>query len=201
MPGLYRKRIDLDAYELPAEAPAQDMDYLSSLSEASDSDDKEVEVDSVILTMKDRRKASGQEIADIKLRSKLHGSAAAALRERKAQQAKSFLDQFPYKSCQRGSKTGRKRLEKRKSLEASPEKANLDMEIESTFELSDILEPPNPEAIKHRRSALVPSKKSQDEVRYVASKAAMAALAASRLKTFVHPTTRYIIYRVYNKLP
>ena len=40
-------------------------DPISSMSE---SETEEVEADSVIQNMKDRRKASGQEIADIKLR-------------------------------------------------------------------------------------------------------------------------------------
>ena len=66
MPGLFRKRVNLDTYELPTAPPplGTGEDTISSLSES----EEEMEADSVIQNMKDRRKASGQEIADIKLR-------------------------------------------------------------------------------------------------------------------------------------
>ena len=108
MPGLFRKRVNLDTYELPTAPPplGTGEDTISSLSES----EEEIEADSVIQNMKDRRKASGQEIADIKLRTKLYGSGAI----KDATSKKPFMDQFPYKSCQRGYQTARKRLPVRK---------------------------------------------------------------------------------------
>ena len=60
--------------------------------------------DSVIMAMKDRRKASGQEVADMKLRAKVYGAKTAEELRKAAmvQVTKPFMEQFPYKSCQRG---------------------------------------------------------------------------------------------------
>ena len=91
-------------------------DPISSMSE---SETEEVEADSVIQNMKDRRKASGQEIADIKLRTKLYGSGAI----KDATSKKPFMDQFPYKSCQRGYQPTRKKhmsLPDRRSKDDDP---------------------------------------------------------------------------------
>ena len=85
----------------------------------SESETEEVEADSVIQNMKDRRKASGQEIADIKLRTKLYGSGAI----KDATSKKPFMDQFPYKSCQRGYQPTRKKhmsLPDRRSKDDDP---------------------------------------------------------------------------------
>ena len=101
MPGLFRKPVDLDNYELPYVEPPKLDDFMSSLSE-SESDHDPDESDSVILNMKDRRRASGQDAADRKLRTKMYG--IEAVREARIEAVKKtpFLDQFPYKSCQRG---------------------------------------------------------------------------------------------------
>ena len=54
--------------------------------------------------------------------------------------------------------------------------------------MEDILSGPSEESLKRRRTALVPSKKTDEELRYVASKtAALTALAAVKLKK-MHPT-------------
>ena len=117
MPGLFRKRVNLDTYELPTAPPplGTGEDTISSLSES----EEEIEADSVIQNMKDRRKASGQEIADIKLRTKLYGSGAI----KDATSKKPFMDQFPYKSCQRGYQPTRKKhmsLPDRRSKDDDP---------------------------------------------------------------------------------
>lgn len=185
MPGLYRKKVDLDSYTLPTPQISKD-----EPSTESDSDWAAEDLDSVKIDMKDRRKASGQEIADMKLRSKMFGS--ASLKASKVQETRPFLDQFPYKSCQRGLSGRRKRqatLEKRKKAPImSLQDPEAQVSEEETFDLQDILTPSAENLVK-RRSALVPSKKTDEEMRYVASKYAMAALATVKLKK-VHPTTR-----------
>ena len=119
MPGLFRPKIDWDTYKLPeAPTPASESDFsLSSESEQEEQERSEDDEDSVIQAMKDRRRTSGQEIADMKLRSRITGKPIEIARKTTK---KSFMEQFPYKSCQRKLSGSQKRLqfaaEKRKKL-------------------------------------------------------------------------------------
>ena len=60
--SLYRERVDVDNYELPADR--EEEDPMSVDSEAE-------EVDSVMLSTKAKRKTYGQEYADMKLRGEI----------------------------------------------------------------------------------------------------------------------------------
>lgn len=140
MPGVYRKRIDLDNYQLPGSMSSEE-------KTRSDSDsDLDLMSDSVKLNIKDKRKASGQEIADMKLRTKLFGTP----RIDKKDAEKPFLDRFPYKSCQRGQSATRR--------VGGPENLSLDKEEEVK------------DRKMRRRSAIVPDAKTVAEITQVTTK-------------------------------
>ena len=187
MPGLFRPKIDWDTYKIPeVPTPAEESDY--SLSSDSDTERRteDDEEDSVIQAMKDRRRTSGQEIADMKLRSKITGKPFEKTSK------KSFMEQFPYKSCQRKLSGTQKRLqfasEKRKKLAEAKAKreSSESMEKEDPEETLDEILSPSKTQLKQRRLALKPSEKSKAEVRYVATKVALSSLAAVKLKK-MHP--------------
>ena len=189
MPGLFRPKIDWDTYKIPeVPTPAEESDF--SLSSESDTEVRtEDDEDSVIQAMKDRRRTSGQEIADMKLRSKITGK---PLEVAKKTAQKSFMEQFPYKSCQRKLSGTQKRLqfasEKRKKLaEAKAKRESTEsMEKEDPEETLDGILSPSKTQLKQRRLALKPSPKSEAEVRYVATKVALTGLAAVKMKK-MHP--------------
>ncbi len=115
LPGFRRKRVDLEAVakeqqilQRQAEARLEARSFL----ESEESDD----ADSVIAIVKERRLASGQEAADLKLRSSLAGIPMLSKKEERRQRVKkiiepsmTFMERYPYKPCQRGTQGYRKK--------------------------------------------------------------------------------------------
>jgi hypothetical protein len=163
MPGIRRKHIDFDNVSFEETPPkSESVTFEEDLT--SDEDD----TDSVLAAMKEQRQLSGQEAADLKLRSKIFGFKSAG----KKTCTKSFMERFPYKSCQREGKSkpvtsllGRKR--QLHSALAATERGP------SSAPSKKILQ---------RRPALVPDEKTEAQVKYVASYVALTALASIKLR-------------------
>ena len=84
-----------------------------------------------------------------------------------------------------GPKKRRGSLKKSLSAEKAEEATVEDPEAEA-FDLDTILKPPADELLKRRRPALILTKKSEAELRYVAAKSALSASASAKLKK-MHP--------------
>ena len=110
--SLYRERVDVDNYELPADR--EEEDPMSVDSEAE-------EVDSVMLSTKAKRKTYGQEYADMKLRGEIpHLQAGISLKQTRFITKKNLLTQFPYYSCQKGDDVKKKKHHSRKKSLIEP---------------------------------------------------------------------------------
>ena len=161
MPGVYRKKIDFDTYQLPQDVKEE---MLSSDAEMTSDVD---EVDSVVMSTKDRRRASGQEMADFKLRSRITGLSDAGLRtSARMTGKKSFMEQFPYKSCQRGLGDAKKKqdLGKRKAF-------------------AELLYDRTAGEMPKGKKPLIPDERAEPEFYYGMSKAAFTALGSVKFKS------------------